>query len=684
MHELVGKTLGNYNILERVGRGGTASVFKALDLETGETVAVKVLMPQLTIEEDFKERFKREAQVLHGLRHPNIVPVLDYGQSNGLVYLVMPFMKVGSLRDRMTSGEFRVGEGARIMHQIAKALQFAHEAGVIHRDVKPSNILIDEDGNAWLSDFGFAYVSDSSLDLTGSGVIGTPSYISPELVNGESITAFSDQYSLAVVLYQMSTGLLPFDAETPLAIAIKHVMEPLPRPRVVNPNLPDAVETVLIKALSKDPTHRFNSIAEFNDAFQAALYEAVDASTGLLKPGAVGQVPVPLAVETYQVEEVEKGNGAWFQKRTVIALLLLLLLACPMTVFGIYRLGPGVAAAGESETHVAQINATNEIKATANVVSTAIAPQEGTVVAPWEIETAVAATLTAMAPDDLATPTPLPSDNWYETPPTSTHTQDPLRTYTWTPVPSATSIFDPTQTRTSTPSGPTNTPTKTPFGFKTPTPTLTFVSSKTVPASFIDTPTRTVTPTFAGSGTPTLTKTSTFAPSSPTRTRTPTISRTPSPTRTRTRTPTITQTPTVTLTFTRTTTPSQTLTPTVTFTPTQDPCELIEFIPDYSFPDDKAKWKVYNNTASDIYIMGIYINWHPDHTELEQVKLNAAKIWQDGDTSPPTTMTWSVTHKDRKIKADDDKKLEFHFKDKAPSPPSALQVTFDNGCVISP
>jgi hypothetical protein len=673
MHELVGKTLGKYNILERVGRGGTATVFKALDLNTGETVAVKVLMPQLTLEEDFKERFKREAQVLHGLRHPNIVPVLDYGQSNGLVYLVMPFMKVGSLRERIKSGEFRVGEGARIMHQIAKALQFAHETGVIHRDVKPSNILIDEDGNAWLSDFGFAYVSDSSMDLTGSGVIGTPSYISPELVNGESITALSDQYSLAVVLYQMSTGLLPFDAETPLAVAIKHVMEPLPRPRVVNPNLPDAVEAVLIKALSKDPTHRFNSIAEFDDAFQAALYEAVDSSTGLLKPGAVGQVPVPLAVETYQVEEVGKGNGAWYQKRSVMALLFLLLLACPMTVFGIYRLGPGVAAASESGTRVAQINATNDIKATANIISTANAPQEGTEVAPWEIETAVAATLTAMAPDDLATPTPLPSDNRNETPPTSTHTEDPLRTYTWTPVPSATSIFDPTQTRTPTPSGPTNTPTKTPFGFKTPTPTLTMIPSKTSAAKFIDTPTRTVTPTFSGSGTPTLTKTSTFAPSTPTRTVTPTRTLTP------------TRTPTVTMTEFQTSTPSHTLAPTETDTPTQFPCELIEIVSEHdSPPTDKAKWRVFNISASDIYVMGFYIEWPPAHTLLDELKLGSPKIWSEDTTVSPTTYTWPETHKNRKLKPSEDKRLEFRFDDKAPTQSYTLQVTFDNGCVVSP
>ena len=275
MPELVGATLGAYRLLEQIGRGGMASVFKALDLKSGQTVAVKVLSPLLEFDDNSKARFRREAKVLSRLKHPNIMPVLDYGETSGMVYLVMPFMDVTTLHDRMKAGKLEVQESARIIDQIASALQHAHDARVVHRDVKPSNILFDKDGKAWLSDFGFAHIADSPRDLTGSALIGTPAYISPEQINEDKITHLSDQYSLAVMLYQMSTGSLPFDADTPLALVIKHATEPLPRPRAVNPSIPDAVEAVLIKALAKKPAHRFKSVSKFNDPFVIFFFYVV-------------------------------------------------------------------------------------------------------------------------------------------------------------------------------------------------------------------------------------------------------------------------------------------------------------------------------------------------------------------------------------------------------------------------
>ena len=167
-------------------------------------------------------------------------------------------------------------QGGRIVDQLASALSYAHENGVIHRDVKPSNVLLDDQGNAVLSDFGFARPQDASQNLTGSALIGTPAYMSPEQCRGEPIDARSDQYSFAIMLYQITTGQLPFDGETPMAVAMKHVSVPLPRPRSVSPSLPEGIELVLIKALAKDPALRFASIKDLNQAFQAELKAALD------------------------------------------------------------------------------------------------------------------------------------------------------------------------------------------------------------------------------------------------------------------------------------------------------------------------------------------------------------------------------------------------------------------------
>ncbi len=636
MPDLIGKTVGCYTVLEQIGRGGMATVFKALDRNDGQTVAIKVLMPQLAMEENFKARFRREARVLRELKHPNVVPVLDYGEANGLVYLVMPFMQVGTLRDRMLSGELRVQEAASIVNQIASALQYAHDTGVVHRDVKPSNILIDENGNAWLSDFGFAHISDASLNLTGSALIGTPAYISPEQINGGKITHLSDQYSLGVVLYHLSTGRLPYDADTPIAIAIKHATEPLPRPRSVNPNLPDAIEVILIKALAKDPAQRFNSVAEFNDAFQAALQQALDPVSGLLKPGAVGTAPLSPLIDTAPEVEEDYGREAKRSRSYVLALLLLLLLAIPVACWGINYFGFGPVSAGGQGTQSAQVSSTFDLMATVNALSTVNAPAEGTIVAPGQVETLVAATLTAMVTDsgwtgDGATPTPIPSDDGGGFPFSSTSTEDPAMTSTWTAVPSATTNVSKTPTRTRTLAGPSATPTRTPIGFISPTPT------------------RTLTPTTFVSTTPSRTKTltQTIVPSS---------------------------------------TPSITLPPTKTPSPLPDPCDGIS-LGGLTNDDDKVLVMIINDSDTTITITELWVNWPDEYEELEDVKLEGKKIWDIGDDDPPTGMPpWTSPPKDREIKAFSDEVLEFIFKedDGATALSSyGLVITFDNGCTIS-
>jgi len=402
MSELIGRVLGNYHILEQVGRGGMASVFKALDLAHERTVAVKVLSPQLALEHNFKVRFEREAQVLHGLEHPNIVPIFDYGEESGLAYIVMPYMQVGTLSDRLKDGDLTLEESARIIGQIASALQHAHEAGVVHRDVKPSNILIDEDGSAWLSDFGFAHVHDATMSLTGSALIGTPAYISPEQVSGKPVSPLSDQYSLAIVVYHLSTGCLPYDAETPMAIALSHVTSPLPRPRLINPNISRSVEAVLIKALAKEASHRYATIADFNQAYQKEMALEKERKEKRQNGSFLNRILVRL--DGMQADLMAALKRPRLPRRVLLIGALLILMTFPVAASDLIRILPSDAGAEEiAESGIAIEN----LQATIDAIYTVSALGTGTPLLPGQVETIVAETLSAM--DAAITETPVVS-----------------------------------------------------------------------------------------------------------------------------------------------------------------------------------------------------------------------------------------------------------------------------------
>jgi tetratricopeptide (TPR) repeat protein/tRNA A-37 threonylcarbamoyl transferase component Bud32 len=271
MPELIGQTLGGYRILEQIGRGGMATVYKAFQPSLDRNVAIKIL-PAYYAEQDetFIKRFRIEARAVARLRHPNILIVHDYGEQDGITFIAMEYVEAGTLTERL-GRPMPLPEVEVLLRQVAAALEYAHEQGIIHRDVKPSNILLPKPDWPLLTDFGLAkIVGGAHLTQTGT-IAGTPAYMSPEQGRGEKLDHRTDLYSLGIVLYEMATGLVPFKAETPMAVIVKHITEPLPLPRAINPDLSEVVERVILKALAKDPSDRFAQAGEMAQAFSAAL-----------------------------------------------------------------------------------------------------------------------------------------------------------------------------------------------------------------------------------------------------------------------------------------------------------------------------------------------------------------------------------------------------------------------------
>ena len=267
-----GCMLGPYRIIGRIGRGGMATVYKAHHPALDRDVAIKVLPDFFAEDEAYRERFQQEARSVARLKHPNILNVFDFGQEQGITYLVLELVEGGTLAERL-GRPMDLEDVIRIMRPIASALDHAHAQGVLHRDIKPSNILIHRDGTPVLADFGLAKMADSVRRLTASGtVLGTPEYMSPEQGAGEPIGPPSDRYSLAVVGYEMLTGRVPFEAETPAAVLLSHINKALPPTRELVGELSGHVEDALRKALAKSPLDRFDSAAQFVAALTPAAW----------------------------------------------------------------------------------------------------------------------------------------------------------------------------------------------------------------------------------------------------------------------------------------------------------------------------------------------------------------------------------------------------------------------------
>jgi len=276
---LEGQTLGKYRVLEPLGRGGMARVYRAYHPQLERYVAIKVLRSDLVDDEEFLVRFRREARAVAGLRHPNVVQVFDFDVQGDLTYMVMELLEGDTLRRRLN--DYRVrgekmppGEVVRVLLDVLDGLAYAHSEGMIHRDIKPGNVLLTRRGQAVLGDFGIAQIVGGTRHTASGALMGTLSYMAPEQgLEGHSDVR-SDIYSLGIILYEMLLQRPPFEADTPLAVLMKHVNDPLPLPRAIDPDIPEPFERIVLKALAKDPDDRYQSAEEMARALRKAAEEA--------------------------------------------------------------------------------------------------------------------------------------------------------------------------------------------------------------------------------------------------------------------------------------------------------------------------------------------------------------------------------------------------------------------------
>jgi serine/threonine protein kinase len=287
MLNLIGQRVGQYEVLTRFGEGGMATVYRARQLNIKREVAIKVILPNLAQREEFSQRFEKEAQMIASLSNPYIVKVFDYGVLRGfhlrlldaqvdprkdIYYLVMELLTGGSLADRIKRGPMPVETVGHILEQMAIALDYAHGRGLIHRDLKPPNVLFDDQGNAFLTDFGIAKILSDTTTLTREGMtVGTPSYMAPEQWESENLGPRTDLYSLGVVLFEMLTGKLPFVAGTPFRVMHMHLYDAPPSPSSILPALPPGLDPVIQQALAKKPEDRYQTGAALVDAFKQAV-----------------------------------------------------------------------------------------------------------------------------------------------------------------------------------------------------------------------------------------------------------------------------------------------------------------------------------------------------------------------------------------------------------------------------
>ncbi|MDX2137349.1 MAG: serine/threonine protein kinase [Chloroflexota bacterium] len=315
---LVGSRFGTYEIIEEVGKGGMATVYRAYQPAMDRFVAVKVIHRAIAADKTSLERFQREARLIARLEHPHLLPVYDYNGEHDPPYIVMRYLEGSTLKDALEDGSLPLTDAVLVFRQIGSALDYAHRQNVVHRDIKPSNVLIDVDGNAFLMDFGIARLIESNEGLTQSGfAVGTPSYMSPEQGMGAAVDKRSDIYSLGVMLYQTVTGDLPFKSDTAMGIIMHHINTPPPKASLANPDLPPALDLVITRAMAKSPDDRFQTATELALAFARAAEVSADATPSTVRKAAQRSFNTIIAGREARKDELDRTMAGFAASRAV-------------------------------------------------------------------------------------------------------------------------------------------------------------------------------------------------------------------------------------------------------------------------------------------------------------------------------------------------------------------------------
>ncbi len=488
--------LGQYELRELLGQGGMGSVYRAFQASLKREVAIKVLPAHLVASPGYTERFTREAETAASLEHAHIVPVYDYGTSKEATYIVMRLLNGGTLSERAQQHKLAghetisLTEIADILKQIASALDYAHSRGVIHRDIKPGNIMFDNQGSAYLTDFGIARLIEASTKLTSTGAtLGTPLYMSPEQWRGDAITPASDQYAVAVMIYQLVTGHTPFEADTPYALMNKHIHEPPTPPQAYRSDIPEAVTTVLNRALSKNPAQRFPTVTSFAQAFSAAVASNQEESTQFLLFKVTHTPPsMPLPVQTPAVSAALPPPNKPFYRSPMLWVAGIAVIVIAALAALLISQEQRAAALTDSLTQTAiAFVPTQEATST---------PTSEPVTAVNTETPAAAPTLTPTQVETTALPTAAPTEIFTDTATNVPPTASPTEAFTDTatnvpPTASPTEAFTDTATNVPPTASPTVAFTDTatnvpPTETETPPPTLTFTATR-VPPSPTDT-----------------------------------------------------------------------------------------------------------------------------------------------------------------------------------------------------